>query len=78
MRVVDAKAAAKVEVLQSKALAVDLSDEVAHDARSVAEGCHVLDGAAKVAVRAHELHERLRLDGLQEPFEVRVADAKLA
>lgn len=77
MAVVDAEAAAKVEVAQLEALRVDLTHKVAHDAGGVLERPDLLDRRAEVAVHPDQLHQRLLLDLLQEPAEVRVADAKL-
>lgn len=42
------------------------------------DGARLLDGAAEVAVDANEVDERFLLDGGKEPFEMCIADTKLA
>ena len=68
MVVVNAEAAADVEVLQIKALVADLAHKAHHDLGRVAEDCHARDCAPQVAVHAHQLHVRQRADAVQEPL----------
>lgn len=68
MVVVDAQAAADVQVPQVEALVADLAHEADHDLRGVAEDGHARDGAAQVAVHAHQLHAGQRADAVQEPL----------
>ena len=37
-------------------------------------GNHLGNGGANVTVHAHQLQERLRLDGIQEPLQLAIAD----
>ena len=66
--VVDAEAAADVEVLGLEALGADLLDEADHDLRRVPEDVHLGDCGAQVAVHARQLQQRLLTYPLQEPL----------
>ena len=66
--VIDAQAAADVEVGRVEALGADLAHEAEHDVRGVAENVHLGDGGAQVAVHARQLQQRLSPNPLQEPL----------
>jgi len=83
--VVDAEAAADVEVLGAEALCADLLQESDHDLSSIAENVHLCDSRAKVAVHPRQLQQRLCLYSVQKPlrasragYQLRALDSKVA
>ena len=67
--VVDAKAAANVEILGVKALMADLLDEADHDLGCIPEDIHLCDCGAQVAVHTRQLQQRLLPYSVQEPLQ---------
>lgn len=66
--VVDAEAAADVEVLGLEAFGADLLDKSNHDLRGVPEDVHLCDGGPQVAMHSRQLQQRLFPYSVQEPL----------
>lgn len=75
--VVDAEAAADVEVFGAEALCADLLQETDHDLSSIAEDVHLGDGGAQVAVHPRQLQQRLCLYSVQKPLRASRANYQL-